>query len=414
MKPWDVVIIGAGAAGLMAATEAAQRWPRVLLLEKNSKTGVKILISGGTRCNLTHATDARGIASAFEKKQANFLRSPLSALGPEQLIDLFESEGVKTKIESATGKVFPFSDRAIDVAQALRQRLHKTKCEVIVDCPVKNVQKQDNFFNIKTEKRSFESSRLIITVGGQSYPGCGTTGDGYAWAKSLGHTITPTFPALVPITLRDEWLSQLTGIAFQDAIVSVINRDHRKATKTNTCRDALLITHFGISGPAPMNVSRFITTSNDPDSRMRCDFLPKISEDEIRESLFPTSGAGAGRRSVINSMPNELPRRFRELLLDQLQVPLDTTLANLKKQHRNLIVENLKRGEFRVHGTRGYKKAEVTAGGVHLKEVDSKTMQSKLVPNLYFAGEILDIDGPIGGYNFQAAFSTGWLAGRSC
>ncbi|RIK72979.1 MAG: aminoacetone oxidase family FAD-binding enzyme, partial [Planctomycetota bacterium] len=264
---YDVIVIGAGAAGLLAASRAAERGRRTLLLEKNRKAGVKVLMSGGTRCNLTHATDARGIVEAFGSA-GRFLHSALAALSPDALVAMFNAEGVATKIE-ATGKVFPVSDRALDVLLALQRMLQRSGAELRLGEAAVSVAKHDggeSSFVVHTASAAYRSDKLIITVGGQSYPGCGTRGDGYAWAKSLGHAIVPPRPALVPLTSPQRWVHDLRGVAVPDVAVEIrrpeiasgpaikpamASPDERRHT-----RGAFLFTHFGLSGPAPMDVSR--------------------------------------------------------------------------------------------------------------------------------------------------------------
>jgi predicted Rossmann fold flavoprotein len=402
---YDVVVVGAGAAGLLAATRAAQRGRRTLLLEKNRKAGVKILMSGGTRCNLTHATDERGIVEAFGP-QGRFLHSALAALGPGQLVALFEAEGVPTKVEE-TGKVFPVSDRALDVLQALLRMLRRSGAELQLETPVTSIDRDGDGFIIETSRGAAGAEKAIVTVGGQSYPGSGTTGDGYVWAKRFGHKIVPPRPALVPLTTGEQWVSELRGVTVPDVRIEVVERGRPMASR----RGSFLFTHFGLSGPAPMDVSQVITARPQAGGwQAVCDFMPGVSSEKISERL-QTIAREEGRRGVLNWISEFVPRRLAEVAMTRAKIPLARRAAELTRGERAALVEGLKRTAIPITGTLGFKKAEVTAGGVALEEVDSRTMQSKLVPNLYFAGEILDLDGPIGGYNFQAAFSTGWLAG---
>lgn len=399
----DVLVIGAGAAGLMAATRAAERGMRTVLLEKNRKPGVKILMSGGTRCNLTHATDRRGIANAFGK-QGRFLHSPLASLGPDELVALFEAAGVATKVE-ATGKVFPVSDRALDVQRALLRMLDQANAELRLAEPVEAIHRSGDGFDVRTPQTTWHAPRVILTSGGQSYPGCGTTGDGYAWAKQLGHRIVPPRPALTPLLSSAAWVHALRGVTIPDVTVA-IGTDGAKPLKRE--RGSLLLTHFGLSGPVAMDLSRVVTERPDAERWVAtCDFAPEISEEQLTKQL---SGGSQQVGSVVGRLA---PSRLAESLLDLAQTPSERRLAELPKAERRRVTDALKRCPIPITGTQGFKKAEVTAGGVDLRDVDSRTMQSRRTPGLYFAGEVLDLDGPIGGYNFQAAFSTGWLAGES-
>jgi predicted Rossmann fold flavoprotein len=407
---WDCVVVGAGAAGLVAAERAASRGLKTLLLEKNRKSGVKILMSGGTRCNLTHATDSRGIVAAYGPP-GRFLHSALAALNPADLVALVEAEGVQTKVEE-TGKIFPASDRALDVLNAFLDRLRRTDCELALDEAVVGIVPADGGFKIQSARRSLQSKAAIITVGGQSYPGCGTSGDGYGWLAALGHTIIPPKPALVPITTSASWVRELSGITIPDVALRLME-PAAKPKVLDTRRGSLLFTHFGLSGPVVLDISRHVSGHPRPQSLwLECDFLPNEKASVLDERLKQLAGH-EGKKQIIGLMPELLPRRLAELLLKEADIRIDQKAAELSKQQRAALVSAIKQLRIPVAGTRGFAKAEVTAGGVALDEVDSRTLQSKRVPGLYLAGEILDLDGPIGGYNFQAAFSTGWLVGIS-
>ncbi len=411
---YEVVVIGAGAAGLMAATRAAERGRRTLLLEKNRKPGVKILMSGGTRCNLTHATDARGIVEAFGE-QGSFLHSALAALSPDGLVAMFEAEGVRTKVED-TGKVFPVSNRALDVLQALLRMLKRSGAELQLETPVTAIEREGDGFVIPTPRGVARAEKVIVTVGGQSYPGSGTTGDGYAWAKRFGHKIIPPRPALTPLTTNEQWVTELRGVTVPDVKIELLESEPGRpgpgARPAALRRGSFLFTHFGLSGPAPMDISRVITERPQAGGwRALCDFVPNVRGEQINEQL-QMAAKKEGRRGVLNMASEFVPRRLAEAIMTRAKIPLDRRAAELSRAERTALVDGLKRTEIPITGTLGFKKAEVTAGGVSLDEVDSRTMESKLAPGLYFAGEVLDLDGPIGGYNFQSAFSTGFLAGE--
>jgi hypothetical protein len=405
---WDAIVIGAGAAGLLAATRAAERGRRTLLLEKNRKPGVKILMSGGTRCNLTHACDRRGIVDAFGPN-GRFLHSALAALGPDELVALIEAEGVPTKVEP-TGKIFPVSNKATDVLSALLKRLQRSRCTLALGEAVLQLQRADEGFHIRTSSRSLAARAVIVTTGGQSYPGCGTTGDGYAWARAFGHAIVPPRPALVPLTTDEAWVHSLKGVTLPEVTVHVLHANAPKPIAQRT--GSFLFTHFGISGPVGLDVSRAITEMQSPgEAILECDFVPRLSAAELDEHLRLESSR-SGKKLLALVLGELLPRRLCDALLARAGLPPDRKAAGLSKADRQQLVCVLKRQRISITGTLGFKKAEVTAGGIALDEVDSRTMQSKLIPGLYLAGEVLDLDGWIGGYNFQAAFSTGWLAGE--
>jgi predicted Rossmann fold flavoprotein len=440
---WDVAIIGGGPAGLMAAARAAERGRKTILLDKNREPGVKILLSGGTRCNLTHATDARGIVEAFGPA-GRFLHSALAALGPQQVVDLFEAEGVPTKIEPG-GKVFPISDRASDVRDALVRRVRRSGCtlaagEPLLDLVQTNaggnagchahacrghVENADTAphahgkrghgsgFQLITPQRSIDAEKVVLATGGQSYPACGATGDGYRWAAALGHCIVPPHTALVPITSHAPWVLALQGITLPDVTVQVIDPSDATERCLASRRGALLFTHFGVSGPVVMDVSHAVSGSARPNTLvLRCDLLPALPQKEL-DTLLARECIAGGKKRVATLLDPWLPHRVGETLIVLAAAPLDRPAAEFSTADRRRLVQTVKRLDIPVAGTMGFRKAEVTAGGISLAEVDSRTMQSRIVPNLYFAGELLDLNGPVGGYNFQAAFSTGWLAGES-
>ncbi|MCC7476637.1 MAG: NAD(P)/FAD-dependent oxidoreductase [Pirellulales bacterium] len=423
MEPTQqVIVIGAGAAGLLAATRAAERGRNTLLLEKNRKPGAKILMSGGSRCNITHDCDAAGIIAAFGPG-GKFLYSALAALPPRELIELLHNEGLATKVEPG-GKVFPATDRAADVLHALLRRLQRSCATLALDERVREIIRGPHGFVVVTNHCERPCEKLIVTTGGKSYPRCGTTGDGYAWLARLGHTIRPPRPALVPLVCEEPWAQALSGLTLGDVCVRVRDRAETSAATTRRRRGglppgvlierrgSLLFTHFGFSGPAALDVSRAVSALPEPQQAvLEIDFLPTITVEEL-EHRIRTFAAREGKRAILGLVAELLPRRLAESLLRQANVPFDQRLAELSSPQRSRIVETLKACAMPIAGTRGFDKAEVTAGGVSLDEVDSRSMESKLVPGLYLAGEILDLDGFIGGYNFQAAFSTGWLAGE--
>src|SRR5713226_2642877 len=256
---WDVVVIGAGAAGLLAAIRAAERGRGTLLLEKNRQAGVKILMSGGTRCNITHATDNRGIVEAFGPP-GRFLHSALAALSVQETIELIEAEGVPTKVEE-TGKVFPVSNKAADVLGALLRRLRRSGATLTLEEPVRDLRRNDGGFALTTSQRTITATSVILTSGGQSYPGSGTTGDGYGFASRLGHAIVSPRAALVPVTVAAPWVADLRGITIPDVSVRIWEGDVCLARR----RGSLLFAHFGLSGPVILDVSAEVSRNARPE-----------------------------------------------------------------------------------------------------------------------------------------------------
>ncbi len=413
---WDCIVIGGGAAGLWAAGTAAVRGRRVLVIEKNNKAGVKILMSGGTRCNITHACSARQIADAFGK-QGRFLLSPLSRLPPEEVVQQFHRLGVETKVEE-TGKIFPKSNKAIDVRDALVARLVEAGGVIRTGLAVTNVRRDPSGsdFLVDVAQDELRANKVLITTGGLSFSGCGTTGDGYAWLRAMGHSITALRPALTPILSPAAWVHELSGITLDDVAVTAVpdgRTPKGREAQAMTSRGGFLWTHFGCSGPTAMNVSKFLSDRLDyHHTSLAIDLLPNLSDRECLAWLDDATQNTHSQKQIASVLADRLPKRLVASLLLNANVASETRMAELAKRHRAAIVERLKDWRLPVCGTRGYPKAEVTAGGVELSEVDSKTMESRLVAGLYLAGEILDLDGPIGGYNFQAAWSTGHTAGE--
>jgi len=432
---YDVIVLGAGAAGLMAAARAAESGGRVLLAEKNRRPGVKILISGGTRCNITNArglrrlevvsgpidpaydrAESRGIRSIQQAFGANgaFLVPALRRFDVDATVRMFEEAGVATKVEG-NGKIFPVSDRALDVLAALLRRLARSGASLRCLSPVLQIDRieaessQDSGFAVRVPDGIITARRVIVAVGGSSYPGCGTTGDGYAIARRFGHTIIDPRPALVPLRVAADWVPSLKGLSLPDVVASV----HSAANETLAQRrEAVLFAHFGLSGPAILDVSRAAGGRGESEQKvLRLDMVPALAREQLDHRL--QTSCRQGRRAVVTLLPEELPRRLAECLVPAAAIPLDRMGPDLSRDERQRLVATLKGLSLPIVGTLGFEKAEVTSGGVALHEIDQRTLESRLVPGLHFAGEILDLDGLIGGYNFQAAWSTGWLAGET-
>jgi predicted Rossmann fold flavoprotein len=431
----DVAVLGAGAAGLLAGIRAAERGVRVVVLEKNRRAGVKILMSGGTRCNLTNARGLRRLEAvsgpidpAFNPAWSRGIRAIQEAFGPggpflgpalrqfdvDQTVRLFESEGVATKIE-ANGKIFPVSDRAVDVLDALVKRLERSGAVFLGKCPALAVERiecpaeETSGFIVELPGGSLKARRVILAVGGRSYPGCGTAGDGYAIARSFGHSMVETRPALVPIRVENEWVCSLRGLSLPDVVATVQTAGGRVVQQR---REAILFAHFGLSGPAILDVSRAVARYEGAESlELRLDFFPETARETLDQRL--QLACRSGRQSLVTILATLLPHRLAECLAAAVQVPASRIGPDLARAERTRLVSVLKSLALPIRGTLGFEKAEVTSGGITLGEVDPRTLASRIVPDLYLAGEVLDLDGLIGGYNFQAAWSTGWLAGEA-
>lgn len=353
-----VVVVGAGAAGMVAACEAALRGARVELLEKNRKTGVKILMSGGTRCNITQDTDAKGICAAFGKS-GRFLQKAVGAFPPSEVVEMFNGLGVATKVES-TGKVFPKSDRAIHVRDALQRRALDAGVRLRLGVAVTGVTRDgEHGWLVQTSDGPLHCDRVIVTSGGKSWPKCGTTGDGYPWMHQLGHTIVRTRPALVPLVGGERWMNDLSGITLPDVTASVYDRDDwktksgKKLKPLSVRRSSWLFTHFGFSGPAAMDVSGVITQADSFESRVLvADLLPEVDEKTLTEVLQQRGGA-AGKRTVVNVLGDWLPSRVAESLA--MISRAEVTLSQLPKDSLRQLVDainglpcpSLARGDLR-------------------------------------------------------------------
>ncbi|WP_422930743.1 NAD(P)/FAD-dependent oxidoreductase [Singulisphaera sp. PoT] len=424
-----MIVVGAGAAGLFASIRAAERGSRVLLLEKNRRPGVKILMSGGTRCNITNARGLRNlrvisgpIDPAYDPREAKgarsiqdafgaggkFLGPALKAFGVEDTVAFFEGEGVATKIEG-NGKVFPLSDKAADVLAALLGRLERSGATLRCLSPVQSIEAVESGFAVRTPESVYHARRVVVAVGGQSYPGSGTSGDGYGIARGFGHSIVEPRPALVPLRVEPEWVPTLKGLTLPDVIASIQGATGPALLER---REAVLFAHFGLTGPAILDVSRAVARHEGPERLdLVLDLVPGTRFEPLDQELQATSRQG--RKHVASLLPDAIPRRLAEFVLMSAKIPVDRVGPDLNREERIRLVNTIKRLKLPVQGTLGFAKAEVTSGGVTLAEVDPQRLESRIQPGLHFIGEVLDLDGLIGGYNFQAAWSMGWLAGET-
>lgn len=396
MERYDLIVIGAGPAGLFAAARTGASGGTVLLLEKKKKPGRKLLVSGSGQCNITHAGSITEFFTRYGK-HGQFLKPALRAFTNVDLIAHVTEGGVPLTTEEG-GKVFPASRKAQDVLDLLLAECRDAGVTMRCGEPVVAVEKTGDGFSVRTAADEYRSALLLIATGGSSYPATGSTGDGYPFAASLGHTIARTAPALTPVTIRDYPFADLAGISLQDVTVSLF-RDGRKIGDQ---RGDLLFTHEGLSGPAILDLSRFI----EPGDTLVIPILPEVMREEITAALV--GGGGARVRSVLSRYP--VPERLLKRIIDLSEVPPETTCAHLTKAARTRLLRHLTACTLTVDALGGYGVAMVTRGGVALDEVDPKTMGSKCVDGLFFAGEVLDIDGDCGGFNIQAAFSTAALA----
>jgi hypothetical protein len=403
MEKHSLVVIGGGPAGLFCALRAAGNGRRVLLVEKMPLPGRKLLLSGSGQCNITHDGEIGSFLSHYGDN-GRFLKPALMNFQNRDLISFFTERGLPLMTEPG-GKVFPLSRKASGVLDILSKECAAAHVEIRCGDPVLDVSVGDEGFSIRTGQRTCHADQLVMATGGITYPATGTTGDGHVFARSLGHSVTEVSPALAAVTIQDYPFSDLAGISFTDVIISLT----RAGQKTRQRAGDLLLTHSGLSGPGILDLSRFIR----PGDTLRISFLPGMDPQKVKETLLDRiSAAGNARvRKVLTAY--DLPERFVNKLLAMAGIERDLTGAHLSRKDRSALIGLLTECLFVVDRLGGICEAMVTRGGVSLAEIDPKTMESRLVPRLFFAGEVLDIDGDTGGYNLQAAFSTAALAARS-
>jgi predicted Rossmann fold flavoprotein len=399
----DVVVVGAGAAGLMAAHCAARAGRSTLLLEKNQRPGLKILVSGGGRCNVTTTRSGADLEAQYGQQRGRWLRHALRSFPPTALRAWLEQAGVPLREEDLE-KLFPVSQRARDVLDALLRQATDAGAELRTGCPVVAVADDGPDFVLATPFGPLRARAVVLATGGLSYPKTGATGDGYAWCRQFGHRVTPTFPALAPLRVDAAWVRELQGIVLHGVDLAVVDAEGRERLRR---RRPILFTHRGLSGPAPMDLAGDVEELAGA-ARVVFDFAPELRAEAL-DAQWLDAARRLGARSPMCLLPAALPERLRQTLLDLAGV--SATLATLTKAARHTLRDLVKRLAVPVAGSLGYDHAEVTRGGVALDEIDPRTMQSRRRPGLFVCGELLDVDGPIGGFNFQAAFATGRLAG---
>ncbi len=409
--PPTIVIVGAGAAGLTGAIAAAQTLTRaqingnVLLLDGARHIGAKILVSGGGRCNVTH--DVVTPKDFFGNR--NIIRNVLASFPVERTIAWFTSLGVELKCEP-TGKLFPVTNKARTVLQALIHSARRAGVTICTDHRVDAISRTNTGFLVQHSHGITHASRVMLATGGQSLPRSGSDGFGLQLAHKLGHQISSTAPALVPLVLdRSMFQATLSGLSHDVELTTLV--DKREVDRRT---GSLLWTHVGISGPVVLDASRFWTlaTKRGAVVEMYGNFVPGQSADALR-AWFVAQSAQHPRRSLVRTLSSLVPDRFAESLCRHQACESQTAVAQVPRPHRDRVLNALTHFHFPIIGDRGWNVAEVTAGGVPLEEINYRTMESKLIAGLYLLGEMLDCDGRIGGFNFQWAWTTGWLAGES-
>jgi len=407
---YDVAIIGGGPAGMMAAINASNLGASVLLVEKNDSLGKKLLITGKGRCNLTNAEfNHREFVKQFGKN-GDFLLSGFSIFGSKETIDFFEKLGVRTKIERGK-RVFPESDRAQDILSALSSALKKNQVQIITGKKVKDIvleKKNIKYLLLEDDTKIF-AKNFILTTGGLTYPLLGSTGDGYGFSEKLGHKIIAPKPALVPIAIEETWPKHLQGLTLKNINLTVF----QDSKKVDSRFGEMLFTHFGISGPIVLDLSKKIGAYLEKGVvTLILDLKPALDFAKL-DKRIQRDFEKYKNKQFKNALSDLLPQKLIETIIYFSGIDLNKTISNITREERHKLVKMLKNLRMTPVKLLDFDEAIITTGGIDLKEIDSKTMRSKLIGNLFFAGEIIDLDGPTGGFNLQLCWTTGFVAGKN-
>ncbi len=409
MRSRRIIVVGAGPAGFMAAAKAAEYGASVLLLEKMKQPGRKMLITGKGRCNITNAAPIAEIVKNIPGN-GSFLYSALHAFDNEDVRGFFRELGIETKVERG-GRVFPVSDRAADAVEALIAYLHELGVKIETEAHVAKILTEGGraVGVVLASGAKLTADAVVLAVGGASYPGTGSTGDGYEMARRLGHTVGAILPSLVPLVTEDDWVKDAQGLSLRNVRVTLLADDK----KIGEDFGEMMFTHFGVTGPIVLSLSRAAARALAAGKfvELALDLKPALSP-EILAARVQRDFEKYRNKALKNAMRDLLPGKLIEPVLDAAYLPPEKPVHDLRREERLRLSETIKHLVLTVTKTRPLAEAIVTAGGVSTKEIHPKTMESKLVPGLYFAGEVVDVDGFTGGYNLQAAFSMGAAAGR--
>lgn len=407
---WDTIVVGGGPAGMIAAGKAAECGAKVLLIEKNETLGKKLLITGGGRCNVTNSEfDVRKFLEKF-KDDGKFLFSAFSQHSVKDSLDFFHKMGMETKVENEL-RTFPTSDRSQSVLDALVEYMRMNKVTIISNSPVSEIIIEDGkVTGVKMkDKKVIKGHSVIIATGGASAPETGSTGDGFTWLKNIGHTIIKPTPSLVPIALKDKWVADISGVSFTDIKISVFQNDKKIFFK----KGKILFTHVGLSGPTILNMSKDIgDLLKYGEVTIGLDILPKEDYGTLNtklQSLFKEHD----KKKFRNAITNIVPQALAPVVVDLSLIDPEKECNGVTKEERIRLINLIKNIPMHVDKLLGVEKAIITSGGVVLDEVDFKTMSSRLFPNLYLIGDILNIDRPSGGFSLQICWTTGFVAGLS-
>ena len=404
---YDIIVIGGGAAGMMAAISAAQAGAQVCLLERNPKVGRKLYITGKGRCNVTNHCSVEEVLAATPRN-SRFLYSAMSHTPPSEVEKFFEDLGVKLKVERGN-RVFPASDKAADIIDALFFQLRRLKVPVLQERVENLICEDGSITGVETEQGSYGCKAVILATGGLSYQATGSTGDGHRMAQQLGHTIVEPKPSLVPLESPDEFCAQMQGLALKNVTLTVKNKKKKVVYQE---QGELLFTHFGLSGPLVLSASAHMRDFEKDEYKCSIDLKPALDETTLDARLVRelTENANKDMNNLLGSMA---PRMLVPVLLERADIPGEKKAHDITKQERRRLLELFKFFTVQVSGPRPINDAIITSGGVKVSEVDPKTMMSKKVSGLYMAGELLDVDAYTGGFNLQIAWATGRAAGES-
>ncbi len=411
-KIWDVVVIGGGPAGMMAAGRAAELGRSVLLLEKNHTLGKKLLITGGGRCNVTNNKPNTRAMLAKYKGNTKFLFSAFSQFGVEETLEFFNSRGMATK-EEAEGRVFPVSNKAQSVWDVLVSYMKEGKVQIQTNSAAAGFSfvKAKNYFSIRLQdKTELFAQACIVATGGTARPETGSTGEAFRWLKKIGHTIVENNFALVPVALKDAWVKKIGGVTLKDIKLTTFLNGQRQDVQIGK----LLFTHFGISGPTVLNMSKDIgDLLQQGEVVVALDLFPKLDHDALKQEL-QTLLVAESNKKLKNTLSKLIPSALVTVLFELSDIDGDTANHSVRHEERVKLVSLIKNIPLNVKSLLGKEKAVVSSGGVTPTEVDFKTMQSRLVPGLYIIGDVLNINRPSGGYSLQLSWTTGFVAGSSC
>ena len=412
----DVIIIGGGPAGMLAGISASQNGDKVTIIEKMNSCGKKLLITGKGRCNITNSTDMNGF---IENTPCNgrFLYSALNNFDNNAIIELLEKEGVKTKVERG-GRIFPVSDKAQDVLNAFEKELKKLNVIVKLNSNVEDIEilENDRFYISLGNKEKIEADKLIIATGGKSYPGTGSTGDGYNFAFKLGHTITNIRPSLVPLEMKEKSDCQrMQGLSLKNVAIKIKDIEKNKLVYEDF--GEMLFTHFGVSGPIILSGSAHLIRYKNIEELLKkgkvklyIDLKTALTEEQLNIRIL-RDFEKQKNKEYKNSLFELLPRKIIDYIVEKSEINENKKVNEITKVERNRLVKLIKNLELTIDKTRPIEEGIITSGGINIKEINPSTMESKLVKNLYFAGEIIDVDAYTGGFNLQIAYSTGYTAG---